>query len=54
MNGYTNVDFLYDFRMINFVAKRTASWAQMAGVVSLMYSGELVYTILSKTTTYGY
>ena len=27
--------------MINFVAKRSASWAQMCGVVSLMYSGKL-------------
>ena len=29
-------------RMINFVAKRTASWAQMCGVVALMYSGKLL------------
>jgi len=33
-------------QMINFVAKRTASWAQMAGVVSLMYSA--TGTILTK------
>ena len=31
--------FMY-FRMINFVAKRSASWAQMCGIVALMYSGE--------------
>ncbi|XP_067937534.1 mitochondrial import inner membrane translocase subunit Tim23-like [Watersipora subatra] len=33
-------------QMINFVAKRSASWAQMCGVVSLMYSG--IGTILAK------
>jgi len=26
--------------MINFIAKRGASWGQMCGVVSLMYSGK--------------
>ncbi|XP_067928760.1 mitochondrial import inner membrane translocase subunit Tim23-like [Watersipora subatra] len=33
-------------QMINFVAKRAASWAQMCGVVALMYSG--MATILQK------
>lgn len=28
--------------MINFVAKRTASWAQMSGVLALMYSGKYI------------
>jgi len=29
-------------RMLNYIAKRGASWAQMAGVVALMYSGKQV------------
>ncbi|KAF6033292.1 hypothetical protein EB796_008399 [Bugula neritina] len=33
-------------QMINFIAKRGASWGQMCGVVSLMYSG--IGTILTK------
>jgi len=33
-------------QMINFVAKRTASWAQMSGVLALMYSASAI--ILTK------
>ncbi|KAF6020675.1 TIMM23 [Bugula neritina] len=33
-------------QMINFIAKRSASWAQMCGIVALMYSG--IATILQK------